>query len=289
MNNYHKAVLLSEIIEYLKPTKGKVFIDATLGGGSHTKALLDQGATVIGVDQDPDAVAFVKSRSDLDHTRLTIVNEGFETAFDALPSDTKVDGILFDLGVSSHQLDTPQRGFSFQSDAPLDMRMSPDLAVTAKDLINGLGKRELYELFTKYGDEKLARPIAEALVRARRLKPIETTGHLARLVERVYGRRHSHLHPATKVFQALRIAINDELNTLTSTLPKAIRLLNPGGRLAIISFHEGEDRIAKNFTKNLEPDSWRILFKKPLTPTPQEIAQNARSRSAKLRVVEKIK
>lgn len=291
MSVYHAPVLLDEVTSFLEAGPEKIFIDATLGGGSHTKALIDKGASVIGFDQDPDSALEVRSRGDVDHERLTIIESNFEH----LKREMKVrqifevDGILFDLGVSSHQFDKPERGFSFQFDAPLDMRMSPSLMVTAKDLINGLGRRELYDLFTKYGDEQLARPISEAIIRARQVRPIETTKQLANLVERVYGRKHTHLHPATKVFQALRIAINDELNTLKITLPQATSLLKIGGKLAVISFHEGEDRIVKHFMRELDPELWEVLTKKPVTPGADELAKNPRCRSAKLRVCVRLK
>lgn len=291
MSVYHAPVLVAEVLTGLEPAPGKVIVDATLGGGSHTKAILDKGAQVFGFDQDPEALAEVKKRLDLDFNRLAVIESNFEHLKAELKKYdiTEVDGILFDLGVSSHQFDTPERGFSFQFEAPLDMRMSPSLMVTAKDLINGLGRRELYDLFTKYGDEQLARPIAEAIVRARQIRPIETTKQLAKLVEKVYGRRHTHLHPATKVFQSLRIAINDELNTLKITLPQAASLLKIGGKLAIISFHEGEDRVVKHFMRDLSAEYWEVDTKKPITPSAAEIAENPRSRSAKLRICTKLK
>ncbi|OGV92434.1 16S rRNA (cytosine(1402)-N(4))-methyltransferase [Microgenomates group bacterium RIFCSPLOWO2_01_FULL_47_10] len=290
MTPYHIPVLVAEVLEILKPNSGALFIDATLGGGGHTKALLDRGSEVIGIDQDPEALEYVRQRTDLNHANLTLVEDNFEHVSDSVKAHSAkpVTGILFDLGVSSHQFDTPERGFSFQSSAPLDMRMSPSQAVTARDLINGLGKHELYDLFTKYGDEQLARPISEAIIRARMRKPIDTTSNLAQLIEKVYHGRRSHLHPATKVFQALRMAVNDEMNVLKNALPAAVNLLAPGGRMAVISFHEGEDRIVKHFMKDLPADTYQELTDKPITPTPEEIAQNPRSRSAKLRGVEKI-
>jgi 16S rRNA (cytosine1402-N4)-methyltransferase len=290
MSNYHIPILVEEVLELLNPKDGQTIIDATLGGGGHTKAIIDKKAKVIGIDQDPEAITYTGNRLDIDQSKLTLIEGNFGALTNLMAENAieSVDGILFDLGVSSHQVDSVERGFSFQIDAPLDMRMAPHLAVTAKDLVNGLGKNELYELFTKYAQEQLARPIAQAIVSARRLNMIETTGQLAKIVEKVYGRRKSHLHPATKVFQALRIAVNDELNTLKSVLPQACQLLNKGGVLVIISFHEGEDRIVKHFTRSLNEKNWQILTKKPIIPSPEEISQNPRSRSAKLRAIKKL-
>lgn len=204
---------------------------------------------------------------------------------------TAVAGILLDLGLSSEQLADPNRGFSFNLDAPLDMRASPDYQVTAADLINGLNKGELYELFAKLGEEQHSLSIADLIVRTRLIKPITTTKQLSELVMKAVSKRqdlsaHWRIHPATKVFQALRIAVNDELNNLKAVLPQAVALLKPGGRLAVISFHSLEDRIVKLYFKN---NAQVInLTKKPIMASDEEIKANPRSRSAKLRVAEKI-
>lgn len=290
---FHRPVLTNTVIAHLQPGENKRYIDATLGGGGHAQALLAAGASVLGIDQDPEAIAYVKNRSDLDHSRLTLVEDNFVnlSSIATRCQWTAVDGIVFDLGTSSHQFDTVHRGFSFQSQAPLDMRMSPHLAVTAKDLVNGLGKRELYELFTKYAQERFARQIAAALVLARRLKPIDTTSELANIITKVYqskGQRGK-IHPATRVFQALRIAVNDELNNLKVALPQALELLKPGGTLAVISFHEGEDRLVKQFFRQTAGEGkGEIRTKKPLTPESEEIKTNPRARSAKLRAFKKL-
>jgi 16S rRNA (cytosine1402-N4)-methyltransferase len=287
---FHEPVLVKEILGYLEPSKGKRFIDATLGGAGHTKELLTRGAQVLGIDQDPDAIQNVIDQKLGEN--LTVETGNFEKIGQIAEGKgfDRVDGILFDLGVSSHQFDKTERGFSFLHDAPLDMRMSPEMAVTAQDLVNGLGKGELYELFTKYAQEKLARKIADAIVSARKLRPIETTGRLATIVERVYGRRQGKLHPATKVFQALRMAVNDELNNLRAALPQAVSLLKPGGRLVVISFHQGEDRIVKKaFISFGQEKRGTVLTKKPIGPSFEEVSGNQRSRSAKLRVFEKVK
>ena len=199
----------------------------------------------------------------------------------------QVAGILFDLGVSTHQLLTQERGFSFTSDALLDMRMDPDLGVAAADLVNGLRKEELYELFHKLGEERFAWRIARVIVRARSLRPIRTGKELAGVIAgaKPKRKRFGRIHPATRCFQALRIAVNDELNNLKAALPQAVNLLKPGGRLVVISFHSLEDRIVKNFLKG--ESALKILTKKPIKPSEEEVEINPRSRSAKMRVGEK--
>ena len=301
MNKFHKPVLLKEILDYLNIKREGKYIDATLGGGGHTKAILSLKGNVLGLDCDPEAI---KSAGEYLSTACPIP----DSQMAKLESNTfwclakgnfkdlkriaqehnfgKVDGILFDLGVSSHQLDTLERGFSFKSEALLDMRMDPELKVTAADLINGLGKKELEKLFLKYGEENKYRVITKAIVKARKEKLIKKAYELAEIVERVKPRGKSKIHPATKVFQALRIAVNDELNNLKEALPQALDLLNKGGRLAIISFHSLEDKIVKDFLK--EEKSLLTLTKKPIVPQEEEVRENKRSRSAKLRVAEKI-
>ena len=292
--DFHLPVLLKEVVEFLNIEKGKKYIDATVGGGGHAEAILKAGGEVLGIDWDPEAVKFAKeylkracpgtswriARGNFAHLKEIARREGFE----------KVSGVLFDLGVSSHQLEALERGFSFQVDALLDMRMDPSLAVTAADLLKVLSKKQLYALFTRFAQEKRARAIADAIVRARQIKPIERTRELADLVVKVYGgkRKIKGLHPATKVFLALRIAVNSELENLKVVLPQAVELLKPRGRLAVISFHESEDRIVKMFFKDAKKrEILKILTKKPVTPSSEEIKINPRSRSAKLRVGEK--
>ena len=280
----HLPVLLDEVIEFLAVKPGGKYLDATLGGGGHTQEIIRRGGQIFGIDQDPQAIKIANQRLHPTHAKVVLGNFADLETIAWEHGFTTVDGILFDLGVASFQLDTAARGFSFQADAPLDMRMNPDLAVTAADLVNALGRKELTTLFTKLAQERLAAPIANAIVEFRRLRPITTTGQLAALVERIYGRRRGKLHPATKVFLGLRIAVNDELNNLKAALPQAINLLQPGGRLVVISFHEGEDRIVKQFFKTLSlTHQGTILTKKPLSPDLEEIIANPRSRSAKLR------
>ncbi len=294
MQTYHVSVLLDEVISFLEITPGKKYIDATLGGGGHTKSILTAGGEVLGIDQDDDALAYVKKQNigqalqiakgnfkDID---IIAKKHGFE----------QVAGILFDLGVSSYQFDTPERGFSFQKSGPLDMRMDQTLTVKAQDLINGLTKQELSDLFYKLGEEYRSRVIAQAIIREREKKPIETTDELERIIRHSVGGRfatvgkYPSVHPATKVFQALRIAINDEMHSLEEALPKAFDLLQPKGRLLVISFHSLEDRIVKRTFKALdEKGVGTIITEKPITPTDEEIERNVRSRSSKLRVIEK--
>jgi len=302
---YHKPVLLKETIELLKVKKEGIYIDATVGGGGHTQAILEAGGRVIGIDCDPEAIEFTRKRLNLacppyaerrgvlGAFRWTLVKENFANLLKIVNSLNieKVDGILFDLGVSSHQLETPQRGFSFNSEAELDMRMDPELKVTAADLINGLNEGELYELFTKLGEEHHSRAIAAAICRARRIKPIRTCNQLAEIIVRTVPKRgkFDRTHPATRIFQALRIAVNDELNNLKETLPQAEKLLKPGARLVVLSFHSLEDRIVKNFLKEEERKNMlKILVKKPIVPSEKEVLANSRSRSAKLRAAERI-
>ena len=204
-------------------------------------------------------------------------------------ADQKFAGVLFDLGVSSLQLMDPERGFSFGKSGPLDMRMDPSLQVKALDLINGLNKGELDELFSKLGEEKFSRRLGEAVVRARQVRMIESTTQLAEIVKRVIGGRRGRIHPATRVFQALRIAVNDELNALRETLPQALKVTENGGHIILISFHSLEDRIVKDTFKQWQDLGWgHVVTKKPVTPSDEEIRNNIRSRSAKMRAFKKL-
>ncbi|HEV2339851.1 MAG TPA: 16S rRNA (cytosine(1402)-N(4))-methyltransferase RsmH [Patescibacteria group bacterium] len=290
MGNYHTSVLLQEVLDNLAIKKGEQYIDATLGGGGHTKALLEKGAIVLGIDQDEQAVEYVRKSMGSD-PHLTIVQGSFanlkkialENKFD------KVAGILFDLGISSWQVDSGERGFSFLKTAPLDMRMDISLEVTAKDLVNGLHKGELIELLQRYGEEPFARRIAEKIVTERNVHPIETTTQLAEIITQCYGGRKGKIHPATRTFQSLRIAVNDELHTLQQTLLQALELLHKQGRIGVITFHSLEDRIVKQeFLDAAKQKLGKIITKKPIVPSKKEILTNKRARSAKLRVIEKL-
>ena len=295
MSNYHTSVLLQETIDLLNIKPGKKYIDATLGGGGHSFEILKQGGIVLGLDMDEDAIGYVETkikdqRSNIKND-LVLVRGNFKD-IDKIAKEndfTKVAGVLFDLGVSSHHFDAAERGFSLQKDAPLDMRMDRNLSVKASDLVNGLTKGELYELFNKFGEEHNAYSISNSIVSSRKIKPVETTTELAEIVERAVKGKRSEVHPATKVFQALRIAVNDELNNLRESLPKALGLLERNGRLAVISFHSLEDRIVKNYFLEFERKGLgEIITKKPVVPSQKETEKNNRSRSAKLRVFEKL-
>lgn len=285
---FHKSVLLHESIESLQVEAGKVFIDATLGGGGHSLSILEHGGQVLGIDQDEESIAYVASR--ITDPKLTVVRGNFreigriarENGFQA------VNGVLFDVGVSSHQVDEGERGFSFLQEARLDMRMDSNLEVTAGDLVNGLHKGELEEIFKKFGEENYAKKIAHFIVEVRKKKRIETTHELAEIVVRVYPKGLHKVHPATKVFQALRIVVNDELHSLEEAMPQAVELLKPGGRLVVISFHSLEDRIVKHAFLEFEMQGLgKILTTKPVVPGSIEEEENRRARSAKMRVFEK--
>jgi len=300
MNEFHKPVLLKEVLNYLNVKRGGKYIDATLGGGGHTKAILSSGGNVLALDVDPEAI---KSAREYLSTACPVPDGpktklGSNTSWYLAKGNFKdlkriakeydfeeIDGILFDLGVSSHQLEALERGFSFKSKAPLDMRMDPDLKVMAADLLNGLGKKELEKLFWKLGEEKSYRAIVREIIKVRKEKPIKTGEELARIVEKVKSRGKRKIHPATRVFQALRIAVNDELNNLKEALPQTLDLLKKEGRLVVISFHSLEDGLVKNFLKGEE--DLLVLTKKPVVPKEEEVRKNKRSRSAKLRAAER--
>ncbi len=290
MDEYHIPALLQETVDGLNIKPGKKYIDATLGGGGHTKEILSRGGVVLGIDLDPEAIENANLTLKTEHLKPAQGNFAHLKEIAEENGFTEVAGILFDLGVSSHQLEKAERGFSFNTDAPLDMRMDPSLAVSAADLVNGLTEKELYELFIKYAEEFHSRAIAHALVRARTLKPIKTCNQLAEIIVRARGKgRGERTHPATRVFQALRMAVNDELNNLKNALPQALELLDKNGRLAVLSFHSLEDRIVKNFFKEEKQKGFlNILTEKPIVPKEEETERNPRARSAKLRIAEKL-
>lgn len=304
MSIYHIPVMLTEVIASLNVQKDQWYIDCNLGGGGHTEAILKAGGKVLGLDLDPDAIGEVAQNHQLKVEQtdkgLRVLSDNLvlvQTNFANIKRVAKeylsqpVIGILFDLGVSSYQLETPERGFSFNSDAPLDMRMNHTIGVTAADLLNALPEKELSRLFWEYGEENFSRPIAKKIVQHRQNKKIETTDELAHIILSVRHRSGSdRTHPATRVFQALRIAVNDELTSLKDALPQALQTLAPQGRLVVISFHSLEDRIVKNFFKDEEQKkSLTILTNKPIEPTEEEIDFNPRSRSGKLRIAQKLK
>ena len=301
----HEPVLLQEVLEALNPRPGKLVYDGTLGGGGHAEALLERGVRLVAMDQDPHAIAHSTERLARFADRLCILRGNFRN-FPKILAETGVsgfDGMLVDLGVSSHQLDEPSRGFSFQKDGPLDLRMDPAQPRTAADLVATADEHELARILTEYGEEPQARRIARGIVNARGKTPIKTTAQLAEVIANTVGRK-GRRHPATLTFQALRIAINDELAALLQFLEVAPRWLKPGGRLAVISFHSLEDRIVKQAfhrlsTPFLDRPEWpaprpnpdfcmKLARRKPIEPGAEELERNPRARSAKLRVAEKL-
>jgi 16S rRNA (cytosine1402-N4)-methyltransferase len=297
MNDYHIPVLLKEVLDLLQVKKGKRYIDATLGGGGHTFEILNQGGLVLGIDWDKESIDFVKERQKASNfsQNLTLAQGNFSDLEKIALSNgfDKVSGIIFDLGISTHQLEEKNRGFSFLKEGPLDMRMDKSLPIKASDLINVLTKGELYEIFYKLGEERRAHTISNSIISARRIKPIQTTGELASVVQSAYGIRYeptdfikSKLN--MRVFQALRIAVNNELGNVEKALPQALDLLESGGRVAVISFHSLEDRIVKLKFKEFQKEGMgKILTKKPISSQNEELSMNRRARSAKLRIFEK--
>lgn len=296
---YHEPVMVNEVVELFLPLTEGVVIDATFGGGGHAAALLRDladGIEVIGIDRDPDALANADR-----HDRLTLAEGNFgdiDVILDKLGIG-RITGALFDLGVSSHQLDVAERGFSFRASGPLDMRMGPDTSATAEDLVNDLPVAELARIIGRFGEERFAGRVARAIVAAR---PIRTTEQLADIVKNAIpaATRRTGGHPARRTFQALRIAVNDELTAVEDGVGAALDRLAPGGRCAVISYHSLEDRIVKNLFRSRterdippglpvepEPAPFRNLTRRGLVPTEAEIAANPRARSARLRAIER--
>lgn len=306
----HIPVLKNEVIEGLHIDPRGVYVDGTLGGGGHSGEILHRipEGYLIGIDQDDDALQAADRHLANIANNYTLLKGNFVNMKDLLASENieKVDGILLDIGVSSHQFDTGERGFSYRYDGPLDMRMNPSDALSAQDIVNTYDEDELSQIFWDYGEERWGKRIAEFIVRERKSKSIETTFELVEIIKKAIpgGARREGGHPAKKTFQALRIAVNRELDVLEETIPDAVSLLKPKGRLAIITFHSLEDRIVKNEFKYLNQDcicpprqpictcdkkqEIKIITRKPITATEKELAENNRSHSAKLRIAEKI-
>ena len=282
----HIPVLLEEVLQLLNPQSGGTFIDATVGAGGHAAAILDRtlpGGRLLALDQDEDALELARQRLRGEGSRAVFRHANFSEIANVANEEgfLNVDGVVADLGVSSMMLDQPERGFSFQSDGPLDMRMDRSQSTTASDIVNRMRERELADLIYEYGEERRSRPIARSIVRFR---PHHTTGNLVRAIEAVSGkRRYGQIHPATRTFMALRLAVNNELENLEAFLDAVIPILAPGGRVAVISFHSLEDRIVKHRMRDLG----HVLTKKVVRAGEDERRDNPRSRSAKLRVMER--
>ena len=305
MNTPHRSVLYKEIIHALQPQSGGRYVDGTLGAGGHARGIMEACAPdgqLLGLDVDPQALAIARRILAPYENRIHLAQASYTSLSDQLKNLgwDAVDGIVLDLGASSMQFDTPERGFSFTQDAPLDMRFGPHVSQSAADIVNSYSERELADLIYEYGEDRDSRKIARAIVKAR---PLHTTRELVAVIEGVSPRRGDRVHPATRTFQALRIAVNEELASIEKVLPQAVAALRPGGRLAVISFHSLEDRIVKDFFREqakdlINPPYERIyeqersavlkeVNRKPIVPSDDEIQTNPRARSAKLRIAEK--
>lgn len=295
LQDFHTPVLLTEALDFLQVEQGQKYIDATLGDGGHTIEMLKKGAKVLGIDYSEisikNAVKRIKAQN-LEKDFIPVLGN-FSQIYNLAHRNDFVDvhGILFDLGYSSTQLEN-EHGMSFLTDEPLDMRIDKNLGVTAADLVNALSEKELEKMLFTYGDERMAKKFAQAIVSYRKLKKIETTKQLAELLKASapLSYDNSRIHPATRSFMALRIAVNNELENLRNALPLAAQLLVestlPGGRMAVISFHSLEDSIVKSFGKSVQP-ALTVVTKKPVVPTGKEVKSNSRARSAKMRIFEK--
>jgi 16S rRNA (cytosine1402-N4)-methyltransferase len=290
----HFPVLLDEAVSALLESGGKIFVDATVGLGGHSYEILKRNpeAYLIGIDKDEEALELADRRLKEFEGRYSLYKADYSDIDLVLKEEglKGVDGILMDLGVSMLQLKKPERGFSFREGAPLDMRMDKRAKLTAYDVVNRYSERELYRIIKTYGEERFASRIAKAIAAYRRKKPIETTKELAQIVESAIPKGfYKKIHPATKTFQAIRMEVNRELYHLKEALLKIPDLLNPKGRIAVISFHSLEDRIVKHAFRSFEKEGkLKVITKKPITPTEEEIRKNPPSRSAKLRVAEKV-
>ncbi|AYV65910.1 MULTISPECIES: 16S rRNA (cytosine(1402)-N(4))-methyltransferase RsmH [Niallia] len=306
----HTTVLLNEAVDALDIKPDGIYVDCTLGGAGHSELILSKlsgSGRLIAFDQDEIAIKNAQEKLAPYKDRLTIVKSNFRYLKEEIHNlgITHVDGILYDLGVSSPQLDTPERGFSYHHDAPLDMRMDNEADVTAYDVVNSWSYESLVKIFFRYGEEKFSKQIARKIEAARENRPIETTGELVELIKEAIPApaRRKGGHPAKRVFQAIRIAVNDELGVFEDSLEQAITLLNPGGRISVITFHSLEDRICKSTFKKMSdlpplppglpviPDEFKpelkLITRKPIVPSEEELEFNNRARSAKLRIAEK--
>lgn len=293
---WHHPVMGAEVLRLLNPQSGQTIVDGTVGTGGHSLMILPRilpSGRLIAIDRDRDALQVARKRLTEFEPQVTFVRDDFRNLATVLADLglARVDGILLDLGMSSAQLDRAERGFSFAHEGPLDMRMDTEQDATAEALVNERSADELAMIFETFGEERFAKRIATHLVQARRQHRVTTTTELARLVVEALppAARHGRLHAATRIFQALRMAVNDELGSLEAVLESLRTVLNPGGRAIILTFHSLEDRLVKHtFTQGMHDGSWTLLSKKPLRPLSEEVAANPRARSAKLRAVERV-
>lgn len=296
----HYSVLKSEVLRLLAENfdqRGKLtFSDLTFGAGGHTFAIRESfpQSIIYSFDQDPDAIRNGKERiREMDFgSSVKLIHSNFIDFDNVLDENLCFDGVLLDAGVSSHQFDMPDRGFSFRFEADLDMRMNPEYGLTAADLLNGSSEKELEEIFKIYGEERFSKVIAKSICEHRKKSPLKSTKELENICFHAYPKkmRHGKIHPATKVFQALRIKVNDEIGVLEDIIPQVIRRLKVGGIFMVISFHSLEDRVIKHGFKSWDEDEYpiEIVTKRPILPSSQEIFENSRSRSAKLRVIRRV-
>ena len=308
MEHPHISVLLTEFLTFFQGRTVRYFLDATLGAGGFSESMLLQHPEIeclIGIDQDPSALEIAAARLEPWKSKIRLVQGNFEHLSDYLKDAKipKVDGIVFDLGVSSMQLDRPEKGFSFMREGPLDMRMDPESSLSAKEVVNTWTEEQLGRIFRDYGEEKRWRLAARSIIKARSSAPLHTTADLNRALAPLYNRKPG-IHPFTLVYQALRICVNRELEVLEQSVPLAIDCLSPGGRMGLISFHSLEDRIVKHILRFAASDKYntsglgglfldkdptvQLLTRKPITSSEEDIAHNPRCRSAKLRMIEKI-
>jgi 16S rRNA (cytosine1402-N4)-methyltransferase len=292
----HNPVLLNEVLNFLNPAAGKIIVDATVGGGGHAEEIarrIQPGGMLIGMDRDSESIKIAQERLGKIQTTVKLVNKNFRDIKETITDlgIGEVDGILFDLGISSIQMESAERGFSIKNTGPLDMRMDRKQRLTARDLVNMLSETELSDLIRDLGEERFHKRIARRIVNERHNRLIETTEELAGIISRSMprGRRWERIHPATRAFQAFRIKVNEELTAIEEALYAAPGLLKKGGVICVISFHSLEDRIAKNALKKFKAEGiFRVLTKKPVTAGEKELQENPRARSAKLRAAEKI-
>jgi 16S rRNA (cytosine1402-N4)-methyltransferase len=303
----HSPVMLSEVLSNLEIRKKRIVVDATVGLAGHSKAILElmpKNGKLIALDADKEHVKAAKKKLRKYANRVVVIHANFRNLAEKIAEQKcrGIDAILFDLGLASPHVDNPERGFSFLYDGPLDMRFDVSRQLTAAEIVNNYSEKELIRIFQEYGEERFARKIARAITARRKSRKFKTTKELSRVIEKIV-RRQGRIHPATRVFQALRIEVNDELSALQEALTQAVALLRKGGRVAVISYHSLEDRIVKRFfreqaltyinlpeeemTRKLKP-TLKIITKKPILPAEEEVRRNPRARSAKLRVAEKI-